>query len=220
MSVELYEMEHSPYCIPIAQALVALGVSYESKLVPNWDRSAVIWLTEGAYYQVPMLVHGEEMVIESDFESIDIARYVDQAFGEGKLFSQKNEGLHEILIEFIENDLELTTFKLVDPYYLDTIEGLANRVHTIRNKVRRFGAGCVDQWRKQRVELRIEADRLLSRFESILAGSDYLFGDTPVYADFALFGIVGNLTYRGFNELGPEQDNLKQWYYRLAAFRY
>lgn len=47
MSVELYEMEHSPYCIPIARALVALGVPYESKLVPNWDRSAVIRLTEG-----------------------------------------------------------------------------------------------------------------------------------------------------------------------------
>ena len=125
MSVELYEMEHSPYCMPIARALVALGVPYESKLVPNWDRSAVIRLTEGAYYQVSMLVHGEEMVIESDSASIDIARYVDKAFGEGRLFPEKNKGLHEILIDFIKIDLELTTFKLIDPYYLDTIEDLA-----------------------------------------------------------------------------------------------
>ena len=54
MSVELYEMEHSPYCIPIAQALIALGVPYESKIVPNWDRGDVIRLTKGAYYQVPL----------------------------------------------------------------------------------------------------------------------------------------------------------------------
>jgi hypothetical protein len=51
----------------------------------------------------------------------------------------------------------------IDRYYLDTIEDLVNRVHTIRDKERRFGVCCVDRWREQRVELRCEADRLLAR---------------------------------------------------------
>lgn len=220
MSVELYEMEHSPYCIPIAQALIALGVPYESKIVPNWDRGEVIRLTMGAYYQVPLLIDGDQVVFESNSNSIDIARYVDKAFAGGKLFPEEKKGLHEILIEFVENDLELATFKLVDPHYLDTIEDLVCRVHTIRHKERRFGVGCVELWREQKDDLRQSADRLLARFEAILGTSEYLLGDNPVFADFALFGILGNLTYRGFNELGPNQGNLKEWQERLAGFRY
>lgn len=77
MSVQLYEMEHSPYCIRIAQALAALGVSYESKIVPNWDRSEIIRLTQGEYYQVSLLVHEGKAVYESSSDSIDIACYID-----------------------------------------------------------------------------------------------------------------------------------------------
>ena len=49
----LHEMLHSPFCIPIAQMLRAAGVAYESREVPNWDRSELLRLTGGAYYAVP-----------------------------------------------------------------------------------------------------------------------------------------------------------------------
>tara|TARA_B100000676_G_scaffold16014_1_gene14239 strand:- start:328 stop:459 length:132 start_codon:yes stop_codon:yes gene_type:complete len=42
--------------------LRAAGEQYESVIVPNWDRSAVVRFTDGAYYQVPVLVHGEKVI--------------------------------------------------------------------------------------------------------------------------------------------------------------
>ncbi|MBT6768378.1 MAG: hypothetical protein HOA81_05220 [Opitutales bacterium] len=101
---------------------------------------------------------------------------MDRSFSGGRLFPDETLGLHEILIEFIENELELATFKLVDPHYVETIDDIVNRVRTIRHIARRFGIGCVDRWRAQVVGLRHEADRLLVRFEPMLKTSDYLFG--------------------------------------------
>ena len=89
-TVKIYEMVHSPYCLPITQALAAFDVPYESIPVPNWDRSLIIRLTGGAYYQVPVLEHGDKIVFESSSESIDVARYVDTAFAGGALVSRRD----------------------------------------------------------------------------------------------------------------------------------
>lgn len=68
--------------------------------------------------------------------------------------------------------------------------------------------------------LRAEADRLLARFEAMLGRTLFLLGDTPVYADFSLYGILGNLSYKGYNRLSPGQRALQTWCQRLAEFRY
>ena len=81
----------------------------------------------------------------------------------------------------------------------------------VRHKERKFGRGCLGQWRANAAAIRAEADALLARFETTLLHSPFLFGDTPVYSDFLLFGIIGNLTYRGWNELGAAQPALRKW---------
>ncbi|MEM7387471.1 MAG: glutathione S-transferase N-terminal domain-containing protein, partial [Verrucomicrobiota bacterium] len=150
MNLRIYEMEHSPFCIPITRALEALGQDVERIPVSNWDRRPVIELTGGRYYQVPVLVHGDDVIAESSPSSQDIARYVDTNFGGGRLFPESNAGLQEIVIEHIENDIEDRTFKLVDPLYLKSIEDAGARMMVIRHKERKFGAGCVDAWGRDR----------------------------------------------------------------------
>ena len=76
MSVTVYQLEHSPYCIPITRALDALGVSFKTKNVPNGNREEIIKLTQGAYYQVPVLVDGDKVIFESSPVSTDIACYL------------------------------------------------------------------------------------------------------------------------------------------------
>src|SRR5690606_33674770 len=114
-------------------------------------------------------------------------------------------------VRHLEDEVEGATFKVVDPFYVDSIEGLENRIHTIRYKERKFGRGCVESWRANREALRARADALLDPFERMLARKPFLFGERPVYADFALLGIVGNMTYRGWNELSPKQGALRAW---------
>src|SRR5687767_13390621 len=77
MSLTIYQMEYSPFCIPITAALRASGAEFETREIPNWDRTELLRLTNGAYYQVPVLVHDGHVVTESSAESEDIARYVD-----------------------------------------------------------------------------------------------------------------------------------------------
>ena len=69
-------------------------------------------------------------------------------------------------------------------------------------------------------EIRLELDQLLGRFETTLRRQPFLFGTSPVYADFLLFGTIGNFTYRGWNHLHPQQHGLTAWQERLKAWKF
>jgi glutathione S-transferase len=47
----------------------------------------------------------------------------------------------------------------------------------------------------------------------------FVLGETPVYADFALAGVLGNFLYRGWNQLSAEQHGLASFLTRLEAWR-
>ena len=220
MSVTLYEMAHSPFCIPIAQAMTACGVEFERSEVPNWDRSELLRLTDGAYYSVPVLQHDGRVVFESAADTQDVARYVDTTFARGALFPPAIEGLQAIVIDFLENEVESSTFKLADIHYVPAIADVAARGMTVRHKERKFGRGCIEQWQRDAVAIRADADKLLARFETTLLHSPFLFGDTPVYSDFLLYGIIGNFTYRGWNELSSAQPALRKWGAVMHGFRF
>jgi glutathione S-transferase len=220
MRLTVYQLEHSPYCIPITRALAALGVPFATRNVSNADRREIIELTRGAYYQVPVLSHDTEVIFESSPSSTDVARYVDRTFADGRLFPTCWEGLQRIVIPYIENNVENITFKLVDPLYLRGIDDPVERVMVRRHKERKFGPGCEERWDQERPSLEAEAERLLSPFDLTLANRPFLFEDKPIYSDFALFGVLGNLTYRQYNPLPASQINLADWFERMKTFQY
>ncbi len=221
MKIQLHQFAHSPFCIPIAQALRSLSVPFVCVNIPYTDRSSLIRLTQGEYYQVPVLVHGRKIVYESGPESQDVAQYVDRHFAHGKLFPRSLGGLHTIVIQHLENEVEMATFKLVDPPYIRSISNLVDRTMVIRHKERKFGRGCVDAWWRHRTEIRRLADRVLHPYEERLRQSEFLFGNSqPVYADFLLFGILGNMTYQNYNRLSSRQRALQTWTERMEKFRF
>lgn len=220
MSLTIYEMDYSPFCIPITAALTACGRQFERREIPNWDRTELLKLTNGAYYQVPVLVHRDRVVFESSADSEDVARYVDRHFADGRLFPERLDGLQQIVIDFLSDYLEFHTFRLQDPFTLDRISDPVARGLFLRHKERKFGRGCVEQWRRDAADIRAKADRLLARFETTLRHSPFIFGDQPVYADFLLYGVLGNLTYRGNNSLNAEQEALANFVSRLGSWRF
>lgn len=220
MSLTVYQMAYSPFCIPITAALRSAGVPFETKEIPNWDRSELLRLTNGEYYQVPVLVHDGKVIIESTGDSEDIARYIDQHFAGGRLFPAPLEGLQKIVIDFLSDDVEFHTFRLQDPYSRDRITDPVARGLFLRHKERKFGRGCVDVWQREAAQIRAEADRLLERFEITLCHSPFLFGDKPVYSDFLLHGILGNLNYGGHNPLNAKQTALAKFIETIEAYRF
>jgi glutathione S-transferase len=220
MSVVLYQMPHSPYAIPIRQALIACGVTPDTRDVPNWDRGEMIRLTGGAYYQIPLLVHDGRAIFESEGDSLDIARYIDTTWGKGQLFPESLTAPNLCLIEWIEDAVEARTFKLADVHYVPSIEDIVARTMVVRHKERKFGKGCIEHWTQGAGAIRAELDRLLSRCEATLRHTPFLLGTTPVYADFALFGVLGNLTHNGWNQLSANQNALQHFANRLQAWRF
>ena len=146
MRLTIYQLEHSPYCIPISRALGALGVEFDERNVANGDRREIIELTNGAYYQVPVLAHDGKVIFEASPTSIDVARYVNKTFAGGRLFPPEFEGLQRIVISYIEDNVESVTFKLVDPFYLRDIDDPIERAMIRRHKERKFGPGCEEHW--------------------------------------------------------------------------
>ena len=220
MRLAIYQLEHSPYCIPISRALGALGLEFEERNVANGDRREIIELTNGAYYQVPVLAHDGKVIFESAPASIDVARYVDKTFAGGRLFPSKVEGLQRIVIPYIEDNVESVTFKLVDPFYLREIEDPIERAMIRRHKERKFGPGCEEHWMQQHDALFSEAERLLQPFDISLGQGAFLFGDAPIYSDFALFGVLGNMTYRSYNSLPTSLANLRGWFEKMRTFKF
>lgn len=215
--LKIYEMLHSPYCIPITMILRSAGQEYESIRVPNWDRSQVIELTDGKYYQVPVLVHDERVVYEESDSSLTVAHYVDAQFMAGALFPDRISGTHEVLIQHLEDELEGLSFKLCDIHYIDEIEDLNERTSVRRHKERKFGRGCIEDWRGNAATLRSELMSGLNKFRGSLTKNAFLFGDRPVYADYALAGVIGNFTHPVANDLDPDQDWLREWLKRLQS---
>jgi glutathione S-transferase len=218
MRLLLYQLAHSPFCIPITQALRALKIPFKTIEVPNADRSIIIKLTKGSYYQVPVLEDDKKVIFESDSSSQDVARHIDHKFGKGKLFPKHLEGLQTILIQYLENEVENVTFRLVDPKYLKSISDMTQRTMVLRHKERKFGRGCIQQWMKDAPALRKQTEILLQPFDRMLQHSKFLLGTIPVYSDFLLFGILGNLTYKNYNSLPGNLRALKKWHQQMSIF--
>ena len=59
----------------------------------------------------------------------------------------------------------------------------------------------------------------MGRPARIAGNTPFLLGDSPVYADYALFGVLGNLTYTGDNEIPSTLTHIRRWHERLTAHR-
>jgi glutathione S-transferase len=219
--LKIYQFAHSPFCVAIVQALRAAGIEPELVHVSNADRSAIIRLTGGAYYQVPVLVDGDRIIYESSPDSQDIAAYLDEHYLSGFLFPDRTKGWQTIVNGYLENEVESVTFKVNDAVLIPEIDDVVERTLIVRHKERKFGVGCIDRWARERESLMSRAVSLLLPFEQVLdQGDRFLFGALPVYTDFLLFGILENLTFHKKSELPNELTAITVWRERLAGFRY
>lgn len=217
--LELYEMQHSPYCIPIVRMLEACAVVFERREIPNWDRREIARLTSGRYYQVPVLMDDGEAVFDLSDDPYRVARHLDVRHCGGRFFPEEWTGVNEILAGEFENRFEGAGFKLCDIHYVPGIKDVGERAMVIRHKERRFGVGCLDQWRQEESTLRAAFEALLEPLDRRLSASPFLLGDQPLFADLALYGVLGNYTFKGWNELPARLGAVRDWFERLARWR-
>jgi len=182
--IDLIQFPWSPFCIVQRRILEFAGVRFKITNIPNGDRSPVWKLTKERYYGVPIVRDGRTVVFETDDESQLIAKYLDQKFKLG-LFPRELEGLQSILWRYIENEIEGPCFKLTDIHWREIVPP-ANRLLFVRHKERKFGRGCLDQWRAQENELLAQLEERLLPFEEMLTHRPFLIDDQPRFVDFDL----------------------------------
>ncbi len=212
--IELIQFPWSPFCIVQRRILEFSGAKFKVTNVPNGDRSLVWRLTRGRYYAVPIIRDGKSVIFEVSEDSQVIAKYLDSELGLG-LFPWELEGVQSIVWRYIEGEIEAIGFKLNDIYWNELVPA-SERVQFLRHKERKFGHGCIEQWKDGQRDLLKQLEQRLVPFEEMLMHKPFLLDSRPRFVDFDLFGMLGNFLYSGHYRLPPKHTRLRQWHGRMC----
>lgn len=217
-TIELVQFPWSPFCLVQRQILRFAEVPFKAVNIPsNADRSRVWKLTKQRYYSVPVIRDGRTVVFEVDEESQVIGKYLDAKFDLG-LFPRAWEGVQAILWRYIESEIEGCTFRLNDIHWREIVPR-AEQLDFLRFKERKFGRGCLDQWRSDRKQWQRQLAAKLLPFEEMLMHRSFLLGDRPRFADFDLFGMLANYLYSGHYQLPARHNRLQDWFARMQRVK-
>jgi len=216
--IELIQFPWSPFCIVQRRILEFSGTKFKIINVPNGDRSLVWRLSRQRYYAVPIIRDGKNVIFEVNEDSQVIAKYIDSKLRLG-LFAWELEGVQSILWRYIESDIEGIGFKLNDIFWQEMVPA-ADRLRFLRHKERKFGRGCIDQWRADQEQLLAQLEQKLVPFEEMLLYKEFLLDSRPRFVDFDLYGMLGNFLYSGHYRLPAKHNNLKKWYRRMANIQF
>jgi glutathione S-transferase len=212
--IELVQFPWSPFCIVQRRILEYSGARFRIVNIPSTDRTLVWKLTKQRYYGVPIIQDGRNVVFEVSDDSQVIAKYLDAKLQLG-LFPRELAGVQSILWRFIENEIEGATFRLDDIYWQELVPR-AERLAWLRHKERKFGRGCVDQWRQQQGDWLKRLERDLIPFEEMVMHQPFLLGRQPRFVDFDLYGMLENFLYTGHYRLPKAHNHLKDWHRRMG----
>jgi glutathione S-transferase len=216
--IELIQFAWSPFCIVQRRILEYAGASFKTTNIPSNDRSLVWKLTKQRYYGVPIVRDGKSVLFEVTDDSQVIAKYLDSKH-KLDLFPWGQEGIQSILWRYIENEIEGACFRLNDIHWREFVPA-AQQLAFLRHKERKFGRGCLDQWRAQQKELQAQLEQRLVPFEEMLMYKPFLLDDQPRFVDFDLYGMLGNLLYSGHYRLPAAHAHLLQWHRRMARAQF
>lgn len=215
--IELVQFPWSPFCIPQRRILEFSGVRFKIINIPPQDRALVWKLTKQRYYGVPIIRDGAKIVFDDTDDQQIVAKYLDAKLKLG-LFPAAHEGVQSLLWRHIESDIEGATFRLNDSQYRDFVKP-ADQLQYLRFKERKFGRGCIEQWRQgQNVWLK-KLEAALVPYEQMLAHSEFLLGERPLFVDFDLFGMLENFLFSGHYSLPKSQPNLREWHRCMKTIR-
>ena len=215
--IELIQFPFSPFCIPSRRILEFAGVKFKIINLPPQDRTLVWKMTRQKYYGVPVIRDDGKVIFDDTDDQQIVAKYLDRKLKLG-LFPAALEGVQSLVWKTIENEIEGATFRLNDIYYKENVTA-AHHLQYLRFKERKFGRGCIDQWRAQQKDWLKKLENGLVPFEQMLAHSTYLLAERPVFVDFDLYGMLENFLYSGHYQLPKAHRHLIGWHRRMKSVK-
>jgi glutathione S-transferase len=216
--ITLYQLPYSPYCIVQRRLLEYAGVRFKVVNIPHGDRSLIWRLTRQRYYLVPIIKDGRTVVFETDEDSQVIAKYLDTRLGLG-LFPRDWAGVQGVLWRYFDHKIEDVGFRLNDIYWQENVAP-ADQLAFLRHKERKFGHGCLEQWRGQQEQLLAQLTQRLMPCEQMLMHRPFLLSERALFVDFDLYGMLANFLYSGHYRLPAAHNRLQDWYARMSRIQF
>lgn len=215
MTIELYDLAgadprllFSPFCWRIRMALLHKGLGFS--VVP-WRFSEREALAGSGFDSVPVIRDGERWV----GDSWAIARYLDRAYPDAPPLMKDAES--EAAARFVLavcGSLVFPAAVRVAVFAAHEILDDASKPYFRETREALFGQ-TLESLHADEATGRAGLAEALGPFAEVLSACDYLGGDAPSYADYALFGILKWTdivsTYRPLEESGA----LLEWFSRL-----
>jgi glutathione S-transferase len=215
--IELIQFPWSPFCLVQQRMLDYSGIHFKTTNIPNPDRTLVWRLTRHRYYGVPIVRDGRTVVFETNDDSQVIAKYLDGKLQLG-LFHKQFHGVDRVLWRFIEDKVEGACFRLNDIYWKELVPK-KDQLAFLRHKERKFGRGCLDQWRAQQTQWLDDLTEKLTPFECMLAERPFLLRDQPHFVDFDLWGMLACFLYSGHYQMPAVHTSLQEWHRRMSHLK-
>jgi glutathione S-transferase len=211
--MKLFRFRYSPYARKVQMVLDLLGTPHEVVEVPYLDREELVRLT-GGYVQVPVLVDDAGAVT---VESRDICEKLLAGPAGARLVPAPLEGPIWAYADFVDGPLEDVLFRVASPFVRDQWGSPWQRGLYVFTKERKFGAGCIEAWERDRAGLLARARRFLAASVSTLARQPFLFGAKPTLADAALYGVLVMLEEANRELVGLVDPSLPGYLRRVEA---
>ena len=211
--MRLFRFRHSPFARKVQMVLDLLGTPHDVVDVPYVDRSEMARLTGGTI-MVPVLVDDAGTVT---VESRDICQKLLSGPGGARLVPAPFEGPIWAYADFIDGPVEDLLFRVASPFVRDHWKTDWERGLYIFSKERKFGAGCIDAWQRDRDGLLARARRLLAPSVSTLGRQPFLFGAGATLADAALYGVCAMLEAVNPELVGRLDPSLPAYLRRVEA---
>ena len=182
--MKLYRFRYSPYARKVQAVLDLMGAPHDVIEVPYGDREEMARLS-GGHVQVPVFVDDDGTVV------VDSRAICERLLAKPKgasLVPSPLEGPIWAYHDFVDGPLEDVLFRIASPAVRDAWTRISDRGLYVFVKERKFGAGCVDAWERDRESLIARARTVLAPTMQTLSKRSFLFGDDPTLADASLYG--------------------------------
>ncbi len=214
MSITLYSLcganaarPFSPHCWKVVMALRHKGLSYSERPLPF---TAIPGIENGASKTVPLLRDGDRLIADS----FAIALYLDEAYPqEPSLF--KGEG-GEAMARFVEGYSQMVLHTAITRIALMDIHDMLapiDQAYFRSNRENRFGKPLEEVAPDRAAEIAAFPAKL-EPLRHMLKFQPFIGGESPLFADYIVFGALQWLRITTGSVHLAENDPARLWFER------
>ncbi len=211
MAARLFQFISSPFCAKARKILAFKGIEHEVVEVDYLERKELVIASGQIMVPALTLDSGETIV-----DSTKIALRLEELYPEPTLLPPGWRGMHLVLTDYIDNQLEDAVFRAAIPDELAywRRQGPDREAFWRLIRERRYGAGFLDKVVAERDAHWRRAMDALGPFEEALEGKAFLLGRIGL-ADFALYGQLYYFAFLEGLKLPTELKNLRAFFDRV-----